>query len=213
MLVTQALTQAGRRVTAILRSDKRRGELEQLGVQVLHGDAMDPESLPPVLEKAKDSCSILLNLIGGNPFQDPATWPDFSGVKNVTDAAVAAGWKRYLLVTSVGTGASAKYVPADAYIRPILELKSKAEDHLKQSGLDWTIIKPGGLGPPDYVIPPGEPLVTENHGVRGLIARADLARVILSVLNASPERSLHRELYTVTDRIEFHAGNASPFKL
>ena len=104
-------------------------------------------------------------------------------------------------------------MPGDAYIRPILELKSKAEAHLKSTGLDWTIIKPGGLGPPDYRIQTGDPLLTENHGVRGLIDRKDLADVILRVLFDDTGQTLHKEIYAVVDRVVKCAGEPEPFPL
>ena len=212
-LVTRQLTAEGATVIAVMRSADRQAEFEALGARVILADAMDRDSLFPALEKAAQSTDTLLNLLGGNPFQPPESWPDREGVMNTTDAAIAAGFRRYILVTSVGTGASWEFVPSDAYIRPILELKSAAEEHLKTTSLDWTIIKPGGLGPPDYRIKRGNPLITENHGVRGLIDREDLAAVITRVLAAPPPSVLHRELYAVVDRLEEHAGSAEPFPL
>ena len=196
-----------------MRNESRRAEFEALGVKVLIADAMSPASLLEAMRFAAADSDTVLNLLGGNPFEDPVSWPDRDGVINATDAAAAAGFKRCILVTSVGTGSGWQFVPRDAYIRPILELKSAAEDHLKSSSLDWTIIKPGGLGPPDYRIKRGDPLITENHGIRGLIDREDLADVIISILGAPPDLVRHRELHAVADRIEEHAGKAEPFSL
>ena len=213
-LVMQGLRGIGTPVTAILRSSARQAELETLGIKVILGDAMDRNSVFQAVSAAAADCSLVLNLLGGNPFADPATWPDLEGVNNVTDAAVAAGIKRYVLVTSVGTGASWQYVPETAgYIKPIIELKTQAEAYLKNTDLDWTIIKPGGLWPPGYEFQRGKALITENHGVRGLIDREDLAEVLLEVLSAAPETILHKELYAVVERIEHHAGEPREFKL
>lgn len=213
LLVTKRLADLGHSLVAALRSEERRAEFEQLGARVVLADAMDRDSVFSAMLDAAASSDTVLNLLGGNPFTDPATWPDRDGVINATDAASNAGFKRYILVTSVGTGASWRFVPEDAYIRPILELKSAAEEHLKQSALDWTIIKPGGLGPPDYRIKQGEPLITQNHGVRGLIDREDLADVICRVLLANPEIVRRKELYVVVDRLEEHDGPARAFAL
>jgi hypothetical protein len=84
---------------------------------------------------------------------------------------------------------------------------------LKATPLAWTIIKPGGLGPPDFKIATGDPLITENHGVRGLIDRTDLANVILRVLADKSNSTVHKELYAVVDRIEHHAGDPEIFEL
>ena len=121
--------------------------------------------------------------------------------------------RRFVLVTSVGTGDSWQFVPEDAYIRGILELKTKAEAHLKETSLDWTVVKPGGLGPPDYRIPTGNPLLSENHGVRGLIDRTDLADVVLRVMASAPTVTLHKEIYAVVDKLEKHAGEPAVFEL
>jgi len=212
-LVTQRLCAAGRPVVAIHRSDSRRAEFERWGARVVHGDAFDRAGYMAAIQSVAAECSVVLNLLGGNPFQPPETWPDYTGNVNAIDGAVAAGLSRFVLVTSVGTGASWQYVPGDAYIRPIIELKSKAEDHLKATPLAWTIIKPGGLGPPDFKIATGDPLITENHGVRGLIDRTDLANVILRVLADKSNSTVHKELYAVVDRIEHHAGDPGLFEL
>ncbi len=213
-LVCRKLRAEGAPVAAVLRSDNRAAAFSALGVEVCKADVMLPDSAGRVLEATVDKYPILLNLLGGNPFNDPSTWPDYSGVVNVTNAALAAGYQRYVLVTSVGTGESWRYVPeTEAFLTPIIKLKDRAEAHLKQTSLHWTVLKPGGMGPPDYRVQRGDPLITENHGVRGLIDREDLAEVIVRVLAANPDRVLHRELYAVVQRIEQHAGKAEAFAL
>ena len=212
-MLTQRLCAAGQHVVVIHRSDSRRTDFESWGARVVSGDAFDRSGYMAAIQDVAAECSVLLNLLGGNPFQPPETWPDCTGNVNAIDGAVAAGLSRFVFVTSVGTGASWRYVPEDAYIRPIIELKSKAEDHLKSTQLDWTIIKPGGLGPPDYRIATGDPLITENHGVRGLIDRTDLADVILRVLADDSGATVHKELYAVVDRIEHHDGEPAVFAL
>lgn len=213
-LVSQSLAGSGVPVAAVMRSTDRQAEYESFGCTVRIADAMQPDTLIPVLEQTQNKFPTLVNLIGGNPFADPATWPDRDGVINVTNAAVAAGYRTCILVTSVGTGSSWQFVPeSSAYIKPIIQLKTEAEAHLKASGLDWCILKPGGLGPPDYRIRRGDPLITENHGVRGLIDREDLAEVILRILRADPATVRHRELYAVADKIEHHAGDPAQFPI
>jgi uncharacterized protein YbjT (DUF2867 family) len=212
-MLTRRLCEAGRTVVVIHRSDSRRDEFEAWGARVIKADAFDREAYIAAIQSVASDCSTVLNLLGGNPFQPAETWPDYTGNVNAIDGAVAAGISRFVFVTSVGTGASLEYVPKDAYIRPIIELKSKAEDHLKTTELAWTIIKPGGLGPPDYRIKTGDPLITENPGVRGLIDRTDLANVIMRVLFESSGATVHKELYAVVDNIEHHHGEPDVFEL
>jgi nucleoside-diphosphate-sugar epimerase len=212
-MVTRRLCAAGRHVIVIHRSGARKEAFESLGAKVVLADAFDRDGYIDAIKSVADECTTVLNLLGGNPFNDPQTWPDYTGNVNAIDGAVAAGIKRFIFVTSVGTGDSWQFVPEDAYIRGILELKSKAEEHLKSTSLKWTIIKPGGLGPPDYKIRTGNPLITENHGVRGLIDRTDLADVILRVIADEDGATLYKELYAVVDQLKAHAGEAERFDL
>lgn len=212
-MLTQRLCSAGEDVWVIHRSASRKAEFAGWGARVVMGDAFDREGYRDAIAGVTAQCDTVIDLLGGNPFNEPDTWPDFTGNVNAIDGAAAAGIDRFIFVTSVGTGASWQFVPENAYIRPILELKTKAEAHLKTTDLAWTIVKPGGLGPPDYRIQTGNPLLTENHGVRGLIDRTDLADVILRVYAAEPAAVLHKELYAVVDRIEQHAGEPEPFGL
>ena len=211
-ILTRRCCEAGRRVAVVHRAENRRAEYETLGAAVIAGDAFERDGIMRAVEAAAATCDTVVNLIGGNPFHAPETWPDLTGNVNAIDAAVAAGIGRFIFVTSVGTGASWQYVPDGVdYLRPILKLKTAAEEHLKRTGLDWTIVKPGGLGPPDYKIRNGNPLVTENPSVRGLIDRTDLATVIERVIGDTGHVTRHRELYAVVDRIEVLEGEATPF--
>ena len=211
-ILTERLCKANFPVTVIHRSDTQKEEFESWGATVVYGDAMERAPYIELLRQLAPKCDVLVNLLGGNPFNDPDSWPDYTGNVNAIDGAVEAGIRRFVFVTSVGTGQSEQYVPEGARIYGgMLGLKTKAEEHLKQTTLDWTILKPGGLGPPDYVIKSGNPLITENHGVRGLIDRHDLADVILRTI--FDDSTIHKELYAVVDRIETFAGEPDSFPL
>lgn len=213
-LVTRRLCEQGRPVVVIHRSDARRADFESWGARVVRGDAFDRDGYIEAMQSVAADCDTVLDLLGGNPFSEPDSWPDYTGNVNAIDGAVAAGLDRFIFVTSVGTGSSWQFVPDSAvYIKPIIELKSRAEEYLKQTDLLWTIIKPGGLGPPDYKIKTGDPLITENHGVRGLIDRTDLADVIMRVLLDDSGATARKELYAVVDRIEHHDGEPQIFPL
>jgi len=211
-ILTQRLCKANFPVTVIHRSDMQKEEFESWGATVVYGDAMGRTPYIELLGQLAPKCDVLVNLLGGNPFNDPDAWPDYTGNVNAIDSAVKAGIRRFVFVTSVGTGQSEQYVPDGPRIYgEMLGLKTKAEEHLKQTSLDWTILKPGGLGPPNYEIQSGVPLITENHGVRGLIDRHDLADVIFRAM--FDDATIHKELYAVVDRIETFAGKPESFSL
>ena len=58
----------------------------------------------------------------------------FEGMKSVVDAAKAAGVKRYIHMSALGTRAGAR---SDYH-----KTKFKAEQYVRASGLDWTIFRP-----------------------------------------------------------------------
>lgn len=210
-LLVHKLCAAGRLVWAMHRNEASKTELERMGARVVSGDAMDRDSIFLATEQAAAECDTIINLIGGNPMQPPETWPDFEGNVNAIDAAAEARVRRFLFVTSVGTGSSWKYVPEDAFIRPILELKSRAETHLRDSGLDFCIIKPGGLWHDHEVNEGDSALVTLNDSVRGLIDRTQLVDVINKVFEDGVGATSSKELYAVTYNITVNDGDAEPF--
>ena len=119
-----------------------------------------------------------------------------------------------ILVTSIGTGPSLQWVPEESFLIPLLELKTRAEQYLQDSDLNGVILKPGGLGRPDEELAPvGKVFITENHGVRGLLPREDLAAAVVRVLTNFSEKLHDKELYIVADRIEEHAGTATQFEI
>lgn len=204
-----------RPVVVMHRNGDRQAEFEGFGARVLIGDAMDRDSMFAVAAAAASDCDTLVSLIGGIPFNDPGTWPDYTGNVNAIDAAVAAGMQRFVFVTSIGTGSSFKWVPDNSeFLKPILELKTRAEEYLQQSGLHWTVVKPGGLidkFDESYRIDADQLLVTENPGVRGVVTRKLLADVTLQVL-MNPASSAGRELHVVGDQVEYFDGDAPPFE-
>ena len=212
-IVTRELLAAGKHVVVMHRSDKRVAEYTELGAKVVMGDAMDRDSVFSAMKESGNTCNVVLNLLGGMPFDPPEKWPDYEGTVNAVDAAVAAGIPTMVLMTSIGTGPSRPFVPGESFLIPILELKTRAEEHLKNSSLNAVILKPGGLGPPHQNNAPGEILITENHGMRGVLAREELADVTLRTLVALDEQLYGKELYIASSKIEELAGKAQPFQL
>lgn len=211
-IFVRKLRERDRRVVVMHRSDQRRREFEALGAEVIHGDAMDRDSVFAATRRAAETCNTVVNYMGGFPLNDPSTWPDYEGNKNAIDAAEAAGIRRFIFVTSIGTGDSFQYVPETSITRPILQLKTRAEEHLRDSGLDWTIVKPGGLGKPGSVPRTGKPIATENEAVRGSIDREDLADAVLSVLDDQNGITRGKALHVVATNIKVFEGELTPFR-
>jgi uncharacterized protein YbjT (DUF2867 family) len=106
---------------------------------------------------------------------------DSVGNINAIDAAKAAGVTRFVLVTSIGAGDSRAAAPAPMLkaLGTVLVEKEKAERHLIDSGLQWTIIRPGFLNdkPRD-----AQGTLTQNTSMLGAISRAEVARLVAESL-------------------------------
>ncbi len=103
---------------------------------------------------------------------------DRDGAINLCDATKRAGISRFVLLSSMGAGH-----PEDAeQIQEYMHAKHEADEYVMQSGLDWTILRPGSLTDEDSVgaIKTGKRLIGEAEDLE--VARADVARVIVSSL-------------------------------
>ncbi len=175
--VAKILRARGEPVTAAVRATSDRSALEAIEADIVVADAFDLEALRQAF--ASNDFRAVVSTIGCYSC-DPA--PDGIGNQNIIDAARAAGVKRMVLITTIGSGDSYDTVPwiSRIALRGILPLKTQAEDHLRASGLDYTIIRPGGLPPKPAS---GRGYLSEDRKAFGFISRGDLARLIVGVLD------------------------------
>ena len=103
---------------------------------------------------------------------------DLGGAVKLIDAALTEGVRRYVMVSAMG--AADPPAEGDDVFGGYLRAKAGADEALRASGLEFTIIRPGGLtdGPPTGLVRVGERLD------RGEIPRADVAAVILACLDS-----------------------------
>jgi nucleoside-diphosphate-sugar epimerase len=100
---------------------------------------------------------------------------DYGGAAKLIDAAKAAGIRRYAIVSSMGADANAA---GDDTFSVYLRAKGKADDDLRASGLDFTVVRPGGL-----TNDPGTGRVSLGERLgRGQIPRDDVAQVLAAVV-------------------------------
>jgi len=175
--VAKILVGRGDRVTAFVRSTSNRAELEKLGVDIVVGDAMDMDTVRAAM--ASREYRAVLTTIGCLPCEPPV---DYQGNANIIKAAGEAGIGRFVLVTSIGTGDSYEAAPALSrrVLAKTLPLKTQAEEELRASGLEYTIIRPGGLRSGHRT---GNGVLSEDRDTFGFIFREDLAELIVAVLD------------------------------
>lgn len=101
---------------------------------------------------------------------------DYGGAVKLIEAARELGVARYVMVSAMGT---ADVRNAAEAMRPYLQAKKDADDALMESGLDWTVVRPGGL-----TDDPGTGKVDAARGLGryGQITRDDTALTLFEVL-------------------------------
>jgi uncharacterized protein YbjT (DUF2867 family) len=177
LLVASILRERGDKVTAFVRPTSDRSELQALDVEFAEGDAMEPDSVKAAFQGR--NFRAVLSTIGCLRCDPPI---DFLANKHVVDAAVEAGVTRLVLVTTIGAGDSEDAPPwlSTKILARTLPLKTQAEDHLRASGLEYTIIRPGGLRSASGT---GNGILTEDIGAFGFIFREDLAELLVACLD------------------------------
>lgn len=175
--IVQDLAERGDRVTAFVRPTSDRSRLGQLGVAFAVGDVLDPASVAAAFAAGKFDAAIAA--VAG--FSEPTI--DLQGNVNIADAASAAGVPRLILISTVGAGNSRDSAPliSRLALARILPQKTAAEDHLRASKLQFTIVRPGGL--PPGIVPTGRGVLSEDPATMGFIKRPDLARLVVGVLH------------------------------
>lgn len=203
--IANHLTKQNFQVTALLRSEKSRAELEAIGVQVVLGDAMNVSDVERAI-LTDEPIHTVITTLGGTP--SDVERPDYPGNKHLIDAALKAGVQKFILVTSIGTGNSVEALTPQvlAALGPVLVEKGKAEQHLVNSGLTYTIIRPGGLKSEPAT---GNAVLTEDTKVLGSIHRADVAQLVTRSLNCDRTNNKilsavdKNMLFTPRDFVEF----------
>lgn len=141
--VLENLLSANHRVRCLVRDPSRLKQSDK--VEVIRGDITDPKSLEGKIS-GSDAVIHLVGIIREIPGKG-VTFErvHFEGARNVIDAAVGAGVKKFVLMSALGVRSDA----AARYHRT----KYRAEEYLKASGLKYTILRPSLIyGPHDHSI-------------------------------------------------------------
>jgi uncharacterized protein YbjT (DUF2867 family) len=97
----------------------------------------------------------------------------------LADAARAAGVRRYLLISSTGVDDPPR-AGTDEVWAAYLTAKKAAEEALRDSGLEWTILRPGQLTDEPAT---GRVLLAPPPVDRGEVTRDDTAAVLVALLD------------------------------
>ncbi|AHK79791.1 epimerase [Ectothiorhodospira haloalkaliphila] len=150
-------------------------------VVAIKGDVLDPDAVSRVLE----GCEAVVISLGPTRKSPPTVCSE--GTRLIIEAMQRHGIQRVVAVSSMGVGESAQQVPlffkivSAIFLRGVMKDKEAQEKILKESPLDWTIVRPGGLfdGPPTGNYQAGVDVDT----IAARISRADVASFVLIQLD------------------------------
>ena len=101
---------------------------------------------------------------------------DQEGAKKLTDAAKNAGAGKFVMLSSMG----ADDPSVSNELQDYLKAKHNADEHLKSSGINYSIVRPGSLTNEGST---GKIQLQEKLNKRGEISRADVAKTLVEVLD------------------------------
>jgi uncharacterized protein YbjT (DUF2867 family) len=160
---------------ALIRHPEQGPELLQLGAtETVLGD------LEQDCSEAMKGCNAVIFTAGSGPHTGPdkTTDVDQDGAIRLIDTAMANGIKRFIIVSSMRAEEPEK---GPEKLRHYLQAKHNADEHLKNSGLNYTIVRPGQLINDEGT---GKVSVSARQENFGKISRQDVARVLLAALDA-----------------------------
>ncbi|NYE38370.1 uncharacterized protein YbjT (DUF2867 family) [Nocardioides cavernae] len=187
LLLAPLLVEAGHRVTSVVRNPDHVPDVEATGATALVSSVEDADesTLAGILD-GQDAVVWSAGAGGGDPDRTYAVDRD-AAIRSM-DAALAAGARRYVMVSFSGADPET-LVPEDNPFRHYQDAKIAADDHLRSTDLDWTVLGPGTL-----TLEPGGGSVNPDaaFGDGDTTSRELVAQVALAVL--TDERAHGRTL-------------------
>jgi putative NADH-flavin reductase len=194
LILAQQLTAGGHAVTSVVRNPDHTDDVGSTGATPAVADVeqLSVAQIADLLE-GHDTVVWSAGAGGGSPERTYAV--DRDAAIRAMDAAEVAGARRFVMVSYFGAGQD-HGVPEDDPFHAYAQAKADADDHLRASALDWTIVGPGALTEEEAT---GRIDVStgERDGDRRT-SRANVALVVSAVLD---------DPSTVGKKIDFSDGH------
>jgi len=175
--LVNSLTADGYAVRALVRDEKKARAVLGDSISYAVGDVRNVDTLVDAMQGATYVISAI-----GSTRSDPSNNPesvDYGGVSNMATAAAQTGVKPFVLVSSSGVTHEDHFL--NKAFDNVLNWKFKGENALRDSGVPYTIVRPGGL----VNTPGGEQALVFSQGdtAAGRISREDFALICIAALN------------------------------
>ncbi len=199
------LAARGDEVAGIIRRPEQADDLRAAGAEPVVLD-LESASLDEVTERLRGADAAVF-AAGAGPGSGVARKDtvDKAAAVLFADAAVRAGVRRFVIVSSMGADPGHQ---GDEIFDVYLRAKGEADAHVRSlDGLDWTVLRPGALKDDA-----GSGLVRlEAHTGRGPVPRDDVAAVLAELIDTPATHGLTLELISgsspVAVAVKSVAGN------
>tara|TARA_B100000508_G_scaffold118450_1_gene98601 strand:- start:117543 stop:118181 length:639 start_codon:yes stop_codon:yes gene_type:complete len=182
-IVEQLLKADNYSPVAMVRKEHQKDKFENMGSLVCVGD----------LEEDFSSCFEGIDKVifaagsGSNTGNDKTEAVDRDGAIKAIDLSVDSGISKFVMLSSMGTDIPDQVPGLENY----LIAKKEADDHLKSSGLCYSIIQPGGL---TNTAGNGKVEVAKKLNKFGKITRDDVAETLIECLELDTAKNTTFEL-------------------
>ena len=180
-VVTQALEQ-GHDVTAFARSPEKLDQKHER-LKIVRGNVLDFASV----ERAIQGQDVVLCTLGMPPMDKSNLRAN--GTQNIIRAMQKTGVKRFICQSSDGVGDShdrlpflMKYLIVPFMLRRAFADHEIQENHIKESQLDWIIVRPAALTDGERTGSYQHGFKADNKTVTNKVSRADTADFMLTQL-------------------------------
>lgn len=176
--LTRQLSERGDTVVATVRNPGHVADVEQLGGRAVQVD-LEHEDVARLAEVLEGADAVVFSAgAGADGKVERKRTVDLEGSLKSVAAAEQAKVSRFVQVSAISVDRPVAGDASEVW-KAYVAAKRDADASLRQSSLDWTIVRPGGL-----TDDPGTGRVTLAEEVgRGPIPRADVAAVIVAALD------------------------------
>ena len=176
----KALNEKGITFRALIRNEEKSGDIESLGGEVVIGSIENKEAVDQSMGDVETALILL-----------PNSENQLSLEKQLVDSAKQAGAKRVVKMSSIEATPDAT--------SPIPKLHLESEEYIKQSGLNWTMIKPNFymqnlLASAGTIKDQGKIFLPMGEGKTGMIDTTDVGKVLAKVLSEDGHESMNHEI-------------------
>lgn len=184
MLLIPKLIKKGHQVRGIIRKESQKEDLKKLGAEPVVADL---ELQDDISDAVGDVDAVLFAAGAGPGSGAHRKWTvDRDGAIKLINACKKNGINRYLIISAMGLDQPR----GNDVFRTYLKAKAEADEAVKKSGLDYTIVKPGRL-----TDEPGSRNVSVGTDLdRGEVPREDVAAVLAELFERPESAGLEFDL-------------------